>query len=570
MAMLKPTLFLTTVGWIQCFVQAHQDLYNQQSAECSTSYFSTIAPYGTEVEQAEYLTTGFFVEPGNLGYPAFTTDLPPLCVVIINNTTGGYRFGMFLPDEWNSKLLVIGSYSFLGGINWMDMGPGPKYGMASLSTDTGHNSGQGDLTWADNRRVRVNWGYQALEGSILLGKSMIQSYYSDQPISYSYFSGCSTGGRQGLKQIQRTPDIFDGALIGAPAWDTEHLMPFLSQLAKWNLPERAPHSLNDTGLFSRLQQEVLKQCDGLDGVDDNIVSDLEICRKKFDFIQILCRKPTNQTTGCWSRSQVQTAKKMYSDYVTDDGKLVYKGFDYSSELTWSTYLLPADPNDTSNVRRNFDAQYERYFMDYGPDWQITSYNHTTVRDSEERDEASVQATADQYDLGTFRTKGKIIMYGGLADAVVPVRHTTLYYERTIDKMGNVDDFFRYFLIPGMGHCWGTADNVKAPWMMGGGGQAAQRPPYNSGWSVPLGFNDSHHDALLALMDWVENGNAVSQIIASEFNFTDDTNQALVLYRQRPICMYPSVAEWDRKGEQNNASSWACVTTKKYDGHELRL
>ncbi|KAI1209040.1 tannase and feruloyl esterase [Annulohypoxylon truncatum] len=527
----------------------------RQSTGCTEDYFNGIIPSGISIERVEKVTTGTFVESGDIGYPSFAGGLPSLCAVIVKNETANYRFGMFLPDDWNSRFLAIGSYSFLGGINWLDMGPGAKYGMASLSTDTGHSSGQGDLTWPTTQELKVNWAYQALEGSIVLGKTLIESYYSNKPIAYSYFSGCSTGGRQGLKQIQRDPDMFDGALIGAPAWDTKHLMPWISKLATWNLPEDAAGSINDSNLFSRLQAEVVKQCDSLDGVQDNIVSSLSACREHFDISKIRCDVTSNKTS-CWTQAQIDTAQKMYTDYTTEDGEFVYKGMDYSSEAGWATYLLPADANDSSNVRRNFDAEYERTFMSYGSGWQITSYNDSVVSDARVRDE-SIQCTADQYDLGSFRTKGKIVMYGGLADSVVPVQHTNLYYDRTVDAMGNIDDFFRYFQIPGMGHCWGTPDNVKAPWMMGGAGQAAQMPPYNSGFSVPLGNNDTQHDALLALMDWVENGNAVSQIIASEFNFTDATLQNIVMYRQRPICPYPQTAMWDGQGSQDDASSWQC-------------
>ncbi|KAI0508673.1 Tannase/feruloyl esterase [Xylaria bambusicola] len=528
----------------------------RQSSNCSVDYFTSIAPAGIHVERVQYVSAGFFVETGNIAYPTFPTGLPELCAVIINNVTANYRFGMFLPDEWNSRFLTIGSYSFFGGINWLEMGVGVKYGGVVLATDTGHSSGAGDITWANTTLKQVNWAYQALQGSIYLGKALTEAYYG-QDIAYSYFTGCSTGGRQGLKQIQLDPHVFDGALIGAPAWDTKHLMPWLSKLATWNLPESAPYSLNDAGLFSRLQDEVLKQCDPLDGVKDNIISSPSACRQKFDITKVRCDVSSNKTS-CWSKAQTETAAKIYADYVTSDGQLVYKGSEYGSELEWGTFLLPAIADDNSqNVRRNFDGQYERYFMNYGSRWQTTSYNDSVVKDAEARDEKIVQATADQFDLGAFRKKGKIIMYGGLADNVVPVQHTTYYYNRTVEAMGDVGDFFRYFQIPGMRHCWGTPDNVKAPWMIGSTGQSVQRPPYASAWSVPLGFNDSRHDALLALIDWVEKGREVSQIIASEFNFTDSTRQNIALYRQRPLCVYPKTAQWNGKGNQNDAASWRC-------------
>ena len=543
---------------------------SERIGPCSSEYFADIIPAGAVVESVQDVAGGNYMERGNLGYPTAAADLPPLCAVIVRNTTVNYRFGMFLPDTWNSKLLVVGNGAFLGGINWLDMGPGPKYGMASLSTDTGHNSGSGDQTWADTDEKKTNWAYRALEGSTTLGKTLISAYYGDAPIAYTYYSGCSTGGRQGLKQIQRDPDIFDGALIGAPAWDTKHLMPWISKLATWNLPEDGPYAVNDAALFGRLQAEVVAQCDGLDGVHDNIVSELDLCREKFNITRVRCDATPNQT-ACWTQPQIETALRMYGDYVTDtgerpggEGTLIYKGLSHSSEAEWSTYLLPIAEDEAGNVRRNFDAQYERYFMNYGANWPITAYNDSVADDSRRLDSGGRDAaTADQYaDVAAFRRRGgKVLLYAGLAGGLVPVRHTTLYYERTVQQIGgaagDITDFFRYFQIPGMGHCRGSRDNVKAPWMIGGASQAALIPPYNAGWSVPLGFNDSRHDALLALMAWVERGDAPSEIVASAFNFTDSERQKITLYRQRPICVYPRKAEWDGKGPQNDASSWSC-------------
>lgn len=544
---------------------------SERVSPCSSEYFADIIPEGAVVESVQNVASGIYVERGNLGYPTAAAGLPPLCAVIIRNSTANYRFGMFLPDTWNSKLLVVGNGAFLGGINWLDMGPGPKFGMASLSTDTGHNSGSGDQTWADTDEKKTNWAYRALEGSTVLGKILIRAYYDETPIAYTYYSGCSTGGRQGLKQIQRDPNIFDGALIGAPAWDTKHLMPWISKLAVWNLPEDGPHAINNASLFQRLQAEVVAQCDDLDDVHDNIVSAPDLCQEHFNITKLRCDVTSNHT-ACWTQAQIETAQKMYSDYVIEsvegpggNGVLVYKGLTHSSEAEWTTYLLPIAEDEAGNVRRNFDAQYERYFMNYGADWPITAYNDSVADDSRRLDShGRDSATADQYaDLEAFRRRGgKVILYGGLADGLVPVRHTTLYYERTAERItgsieGDITDFFRYFQIPGMGHCRGSRDNVKAPWMIGGASQAALLPPYNAGFSVPLGFNDSRHDALLALMEWVERGNAPSEIIASEFNFTNPERQSITLYRQRPICVYPRKAVWDRTGAQDDASSWSC-------------
>jgi feruloyl esterase len=97
------------------------------------------------------------------------------------------------------------------------------YGMASMSTDTGHVSFAVDGTWGFNQPERIkDWGYRAMHGSVVLAKEVIKSYYASN-ISYSYYASCSTGGRQGLKEIQLHSDSFDGLAVGAPAWEYPNL-----------------------------------------------------------------------------------------------------------------------------------------------------------------------------------------------------------------------------------------------------------------------------------------------------------------------------------------------------------
>ena len=129
----------------------------------------------------------------------------------------------------------MGQGGWAGGINWYEMGQGVKYTniggttnarMAALSTDTGHSSGPGDIeTWGITVREKNDWGWQAMAGSVQMGQTLIKEYYA-MAISKSYYAGCSTGGRQGLRQIQFNQSSFHGLLIGAPAWQTTHLVGF--------------------------------------------------------------------------------------------------------------------------------------------------------------------------------------------------------------------------------------------------------------------------------------------------------------------------------------------------------
>lgn len=126
--------------------------------------------------------------------------------------------------------------------------------------------------------------------------------------------------------------------------------------------------------------------------------------------------------------------------------------------------------------------------------------------------------ADKYELSEFKNRGgKIIMYHGTADGLVPTKGSDVYYDRVSDAMGGPPTgFFRYFHVPGMHHCWTTG--VDAPWYFAA--------PFHAGilgdetWSVP-GFEDSRHDVLLALVEWVEEGRAVEEIVATAWGVVDE-------------------------------------------------
>jgi feruloyl esterase len=159
-----------------------------------------------------------------------------------------------------------------------------------------------------------------------------------------------------------------------------------------------------------------------------------------------------------------------------------------------------------------------------------------------------------YDLSDFRSRGgKMIMYHGLADGLVPTKGSQFYYNRTAATMGGLArtrDFFRLFLVPGMQHCWGTT--VDAPWNFAGAFQAGFLG--NDTWSVP-GFRDARHDALLALVDWVEEGRAPDSIVATTWE--SSMNASSGVKSQRPLCAFPEKAVYHGHGKVRAASSWSC-------------
>ena len=378
-----------------------------------------------------------------------------------------------------------------------------------------------------------------------MGKSITTSYYGKSP-SYNYYSGCSTGGRQGMKEAQMFPDEIDGIVAGAPAWWTEHLQLQNLKVGLYNLPVGAPNHI-DPSLFSVIGAEVLKQCDGQDGVKDNIISDPMSCNFRPE--TLLCAgNVTNSTAaGCLTNPQIDTLYHIYNDWVEANQTLVFPHLQLGSEAQW--VVLAGSPAPTT-----LGTDYVKYFLGLGPDWNWeTDFNPSLVTLSEEVNPGN--ATANDFNLAPFYQRGgKLLQYHGLADGLIATGSSIYLYNhilRTMAPQGiNLDDFYRFFLVPGMQHCAGTPMDVNAPWYFAGANQAVDLG--TNVHSVP-GFEDAQHDVLLAVMAWVENGTAPTQIIGTKYE-NDTTHDAV--YRQRPLCIYPQVAKYVG-GDQDAATSWEC-------------
>lgn len=513
---------------------------------CKPETFATLLPEGTVIESAVIIENGSSYGEGsvNIAYPRNATHLPELCAITASfpsSTRSKFRFGLFLPTKWNNRFLTVGNGAFAGGINWLDMGAGVQYGFATMSTDTGHNSTGVDLSWAlNNTDSKADFGFRSMHFSVNLARDMVQIYYGDS-WQWAYYSGCSTGGRQGLKEAQLYPHSFDGVLVGAPAWWTSHLQTWTTKVAKDNLPEGAPNRI-PPNLFPVIAQEARRQCDSVDGVEDGIISAPGQCR--FDLTKILCGTRGVNTSACLTEPQIQTATTIYADYIAE-GKFAFPGLEVGSENLWNVVLGASQPNPLGQ-------DYVKYFLFDDPDWKWQSYNDSIVWIADKTDPGD--ASADRYDIPDFKARGnKIIMYHGMADGLIPTRSSSYFYEQVAAAMGGiaaVQEWFRFFLVPGMGHCAGTS--VDAPWYIGGGNQMGSLA---AGVSSTQGLTDAKHDALLALMNWVENGEAVDSIIATTWNKPTDPSSGVL--RQRPLCPFPQTAKLTNGEDEKNPASWKC-------------
>ncbi|KAK4542340.1 hypothetical protein LTR36_006796 [Oleoguttula mirabilis] len=524
--------------------------------QCTPNYIRRTLPNDTSLVSVRKIAQNgtFPVSTSDIAYPMSPTQLNELCAVQLSvsapgNTSSGnssYDFGLFLPIQWNDRFLAFGNDGFNGGINWLDMASGASYGFASLSTDTGHSSLLMDGSWAYQHPERlVNWGYRAMHGSVVRGKAITQLYYNSS-IAYNYYSGCSTGGRQGLKEVQEFPEDFDGVVVGAPAWQTKHLQPWTLLQGKINLPLNSSTHI-PSAKFDIVAAEVLRQCDPQDGVTDNIISDPRGCI--FDPAPLGCAADTVNTTDCLTSEQLQTLNQLYTDYRYPNGSLIFPHLELGSEAQWSITLGVPD-----GVPSGLGIDYAQDFLQLGPTYNYTDYNFGLIQLADRLDPGN--ATADNFDLRPFQQRGgKLLHYHGLADGLISEGTSPYFYHHVEQAMGAHDislgGFYRFFEVPGMQHCSQSPAPVNAPWYFGGATQASDLN--GTFYGVP-GFRDREHDIVLALMAWVEHGTAPERIVATKW-VDDDPDMGVLA--QRGLCPYPGRAVYDGQGNITQASSWGC-------------
>ncbi|KAF9882456.1 feruloyl esterase b precursor [Colletotrichum karsti] len=522
----------------------------EPSTHCS---IDGISGFLTQDDRAEVLmavpisNNGSFGEVGNVAYPQNATYLPALCAATINVTsssTSSYTFGLFLPETWNQRFLAVGNGGFSGGINWYAMGTGVKYGFATISTSTGHNSTSQDMSWAlNNNETKADWAGRSLHGSTVLAKKIVEGFYGNAA-NKSYYSGCSTGGRQGVKSAQAHPEDFDGILAGAPAWMSTSQQLWQLKVGAINLPEDGPGYL-PTAIFQVISDEVLRQCDTSDGIADGIIMDPRHCNFRPE--KLLCTSSSANKSACLTAPQVSTLKQLYQPLIQLDADVhnltyVYPNFGLGSESQMPSSF--GSNNEPSLYGTDYAKNY--LFDDLNWDWKA-SFSYATFVEAARLNPGDVNA--DNFDLSAFHSRGgKLIQYHGYADGLTPTDVSRVLYDETWLAMAeqgvDLDEFYRLFFVPGMQHCSGSV--YDAPWYFGGSGHSSNLET-NGQHAFPVpGLDDAKHDALLALVAWVEGGSGVDELVATKY--ANDTVGNGIL-RQRPICKYPGYASWDGKGDR---------------------
>lgn len=494
----------------------------------------------TTITAAKSIAAGGFTAPGGAGRGGSNpyAALPAFCEVhglIKPSPTSAINFEVWLPAAgWNGKLQTVGNGGLAGTISYPAMATALKSGFATTSTDTGHTATEA-REWMEDKERLIDYSYRGLHLTTVDAKSIVDSYYGQNAKSAIY-TGCSTGGKQGLMEAQRYPDDFNGILAGDAANFWTHQI--MSEM--WDgVATGTPETNLPAEKLEMIQNAVLEKCDALDGVKDGLITDPRRCR--FDPKTLLCKG--GDSANCLTAAQEGAVEKMYSGVVNPrTGAKLYPGFYPGSEVGWGGRNAPViNRTTTSGVSSN---DFTRYALFANPAFQFRSFDFD--HDAQAMDEklAAVSNATDP-NLEPFRKLGhKLLYYHGASDPLIPAQNGIDYYE-TVEaaqaKLGNnaskTQDFFRAFLVPGLYHCAGGPGAI------------------GFGTSSPASTEDADHDAVMALTRWVENSRAPEKIIAAKY--VDNSKEKGVAF-QRPLCPYPLAARYKGNGDSNDAANWNCV------------
>lgn len=431
-------------------------------------------------------------------------NVPEFCRVVATLKPSGdsdIKIEVWLPvSGWNNKLLAVGNGGWAGTITYNALVTAVVGGYVGVSTDTGHTGSNAENFVLDHPEKVLDFAYRAVHEMTVSAKALADKFYGAAP-QFSYFQGCSTGGRQALTEAQRYPLDFDGIIAGANAMNSEYL--HATQIWVTQQAQRSEASVIPQAKYALLHEAALKACDAKDGVVDRLIENPRQC--KFDPAVLIC-KPGDNGDSCLTADQVETAKRVYA------GPGVWPGYEVGSEAQWNSLL-------TRPVGIAYDMYRLLLFKD--PRWDFKTLDV-------KKDIPAFQKTANAT-WGTdanlkpfFDHGGKLLMYHGWADAGIPSGNSINYYNDVLKKVGTAQagNSIRLFMVPGMGHCGG-------------------------------GDGPNQFDTLSSLDRWVQTGKPPQQIIASRPASLGAEPMT------RPLCPYPQIASYRGSGSTNDAANFAC-------------
>jgi feruloyl esterase len=486
----------------------------QRLPQMSCADLATLNLPDTIIMSAEEMPAGPF--PFSNTAPTCASDiaspqLPAFCRVV-GVIAPQITFEVWLPlENWNRKFEALGNHGFAGNIEYSDMGPELVKGYAVAGTDTGHAGN--DPLWMQNEQQIIDYGYRGVHEMTEKSKVIIEVFYG-QPARYSYFNGCSTGGKEGLMEAQRYPDDYDGIVVGTPNFAQIH------NRAQYVWNAQATFANPETTLSGAklplINNATVAACDAIDGIVDGVIDDPRSC--PFQPASLLCSFGQDPNT-CLTAAQVGALEKVYAGPRNPrTGEEVYPGLVPGSELGWGGHTTGPTLFSTAD-------QFFKFMVYNDPNWDYKTFDFDTDLAYTDANFSHLLDAIDP-DLRAFRNHGgKILNYHAWSSTVHTGPRTIEYYEDVVSFLNSgksrrdfekTQEFYRLFMAPG-----------------------------GSGSKGPSSF-----DPLPYLERWVENGIPPKKIIAHH-----STNG--VVDRTRPLCPYPQVAVYKGSGSTDDAANFVC-------------
>ncbi|MGW4113236.1 tannase/feruloyl esterase family alpha/beta hydrolase [Actinosynnema sp. NPDC004786] len=432
------------------------------------------------------------------------------------------RFHLKLPTTtYTGRYLQYGCGGFCGELTtpgFPDCGP-EIGGLAVATTDDGH-VGRGavrsaDTRWAaDDQAARDDFAFRAPHVVSLAAKRVIEAFYGEPP-AFSYFTGCSNGGREGLLLAQRYPHDFDGVIAGAPANYHSPLVLYQAWLARTNLGADGRPVLTADRL-PLLHAAVVRHCDRIDGLVDGLIEDPRRC--DYDPEPLRCAPGVED---CLTPAQLDVVRRLYAGPRDPAGRRLYPaGQERGSELGWRSWIAPTAHDSVSALLA--DHYLANLAYPIGEPGSSLADVGLTAEEFARVNVEGVRGNAMSLDLDEFRDAGgKLLLWHGWADEGVPPRALLDYYERLGRRDRDLRSWARVFMVPGLHHC-------------GGGDRLTGVDPIRD------------------LLAWVEDGVAPDRIIATG----RDAGGRVV--RTRPVFPYPLTARYDGTGSVDDAANFVAA------------
>lgn len=497
--------------------------------------------------------TGLKIEPAAIGLPtqgaeatSAATDAGGVCVVQgriapVDPKAPDIRFQINLPKDWNGKAVHLGGGGYDGMLvdgrhpGFLPPGRDPlSRGFATFGSDSGHQGGggnpmaaAGDASFALNQEALVNFGGAQLKKTHDVALVVIERFYGRAP-KRTYFYGASQGGHEGLIVAQRYPADYDGVVSIHPAYDFTALQ--LSGAALGQQLYGPQGAWLSPAKTAALAKAVLQACDGLDGVNDGLVSAPAQCRKVFDVRKLRCPSGGDEGPACLSDAEIRTAVALASpiEYGVDlSGVHSFGRWPVLEGALGPDAFFGLGVRPVAGKPPTFQDAFGWLMADQGIRYMFVgdpAYDSLQFKPSEhvatlQRVSAIVDASSP--DLDAFKAHGgKLLLMHGTVDMAIPPSNSEAYFGRLQARYGqNLSGFVRFYEAPGFGHGDG---------------------PFRVVW-----------DSLDTLDRWVDEGQAPGpQTIA-------DSNPAHA-GRTRPLCEFPAWPRYKGQGDPNAGESFVCA------------